>query len=153
MSQTASAGPSPVVSADLHLEVRYFYVRQMRLLDEGHSEEFAETFSDDGVFHHTSATGAPPRGRAEIAAAAKAALGLRPGLVPRHWFDMMLVEPRADGSLYVTYQAVVSRTDATGAVDFEPTVFVEDELVREDGRLLNRSRTIHRDDLRLSGGR
>ncbi|WP_461027783.1 nuclear transport factor 2 family protein [Streptomyces sparsus] len=140
----ASAVPAPpVVPGDLYAEVRTYYAVQMRRVDALDIEGFADTFTPDGVVVHSN--GVRAEGRAAMVAGMRAALPRYRGIAVRHWFDHLLIEPGADGTLEVSYCSLVSRTDREGNVTFEPTFVVEDTLVRVDGRLLTRSRVIHRD--------
>ena len=81
---------------DLYQQVQGFYADQMQLLDRGAAEEWAQTFTEDGVFA-ANAHPEPTRGRAAIAAAARttsddlAAKGVR----RRHWLGMVQVTPTA----------------------------------------------------------
>ncbi|WTW93149.1 nuclear transport factor 2 family protein [Streptomycetaceae bacterium NBC_01309] len=136
------------VSADLYVEVQMFYARQIAMLDGGDFEGFAGTFLADGVFRPAGGR-AEVSGREIIAKASEAASGRFEGAQPRHWFDMLRVMPEADGGIRTNYYAAISVTAADGSTRWEPTCVVEDELVRTDGQLANRSRTVVRDDLSL----
>lgn len=63
----------------------------------------------------------------------------------RQWNDHFLIEEVDENTLTVAYSSLVSRTDADDNVTFEPTFSVQDVLVRIDGELYTKSRTIHRD--------
>lgn len=63
----------------------------------------------------------------------------------RHWNDNYRMERAEDGSLTVAYGSLVTLTDKEGQVRFESTYAVTDVLVRVDGRLRTRSRTLLRD--------
>ena len=56
-------------AGELYNQIQLFYAEQMQLLDAGRAEEWARTFTDDGVFA-TNTGSEPVRGRAAIAAAA-----------------------------------------------------------------------------------
>lgn len=134
----------PAVSAQVHVEVMTFYAGQMRLLDALDVEGYVGTFTPDGVTDHAH-RGERVEGRAEMLAGAVAALPRYAGAAVRHWNDHYLVEEVDENTLHVSYCSLVSRTDSEGRVTFEPTFAIEDVLVRVDGRLFTRSRTIHRD--------
>ncbi|WP_234425673.1 nuclear transport factor 2 family protein, partial [Streptomyces kebangsaanensis] len=68
-----TARPLRPASLEIQAEVQDFYARQMRLLDEGRAEEWAETFTEDGVFEQ-NVKPEPWRGRAEIVARMRAGL-------------------------------------------------------------------------------
>lgn len=127
-----------------YVEVLEFYARQMRLLDDLDVEGYVRTFTEDGVTHHVD-HGKKLEGRAAMRAFAEQALPRYRDVVARHWNDGYLVEEAADGSLNVGYRSLVTLTDRDGKVRFESTFTVEDVLVREEGALRTRSRTIVRD--------
>lgn len=133
-----------VTAADVHIRVRTFYARQMRLLGDLAIDDYAATFTDDGVVEHTH-RGERAEGRAALLAGMRAALPRYAGVTVRHWFDHLLIEPLGDGAWQVSYLALVTRTDRQGAVTFEPTFSVEDVLVERDGELYTRARIISRD--------
>lgn len=132
------------VNVAVHIEVQTFYARQMRLLDALDVEGYAQTFTEDGVTDHAH-RGEKVEGRAALIAGASAALPRYKGVAVRHWNDHYLIEEVDEDTLNVTYCSLVTRTTAEGKVDFEPTFAIEDVLVRVDGQLLTKSRTIHRD--------
>ncbi|MFJ8253313.1 nuclear transport factor 2 family protein [Streptomyces sp. NPDC094466] len=153
--------------AELYVEVQQFYAEQMPLLEERRLEEFLETFTEDCVLEHipfgwrfdgredllkemSARRGDASAPRVEETSARRARDENVPyynGLVYRYWFDRLRVVPDGD-TLRTRYQAMVSMTDSDGKVSFEPTTVVEDELVRRDGRLLTRSRTVTHDSAR-----
>jgi uncharacterized protein YndB with AHSA1/START domain len=134
----------PAVTADLYVEIQMFYARQMRLLDNLRLEEYADTYTEDGVVEHVT-RGERAEGRAAMLAGMRAGLPRIAGVAVRHWFDKMLVEPLGEDTYAVSYYTLVSRTGADGQISFEPTFTVSDVLVRRDGALLTRSRSIYRD--------
>lgn len=144
MPQTAGA-PERTVTGDVHAEVLTFYARQMRRVDALDIEGFADTFTEDGEVVH--AGGHRQSGRVEMLAGMRAGLPRYEGISVRHWFDHVLIEPDPEDAdtLNVSYYTLVALTDREGAVTFQPTFTVEDVLVRRGGRLLTRSRVIHRD--------
>jgi hypothetical protein len=89
------------VTAEEHVEILGFYARQCRLMDALKIEEFADTFTEDGVIDHAH-RGERLAGRDAMVAAMRAALPRYRSVVPRHWFDHYLVEKTADGDLVVT---------------------------------------------------
>ncbi|MFJ9775881.1 nuclear transport factor 2 family protein [Kitasatospora sp. NPDC101157] len=145
---------SPAVQAastdtGIHAEVQQFYAHQMQLLDRRACEEWAATFTPDGVF---AANGlpAPVRGREAIAAAARAA-GERlaaDGLVHRHWLGMLTVTAAPGGELFARSYALVIQIRLGGTSEIHRSTVCEDRLVRaEDGSLLVLDRRVTRDDL------
>ncbi|MBT2388380.1 MULTISPECIES: nuclear transport factor 2 family protein [Streptomyces] len=132
------------VSADLYVEVLRYYAQQMSLLDAQDIEAYVETFTEQGVTHHVH-RGQKLEGRAAMLAHARQALPRYRGVVVRHWNDNYLMNEADDGSITVAYGSLVTLTEAEGIVRFESTYAVTDVLVRVDGRLRARSRTIVRD--------
>lgn len=135
--------------ASAYAEVRHFYAHQIRLLDAADVDGFAATFTEDGVMRHTSRDD-HVQGREAIVDSLKASFANHSGVVPRHWFDHLLVESVAADTVTVSYYALVSLTDAEGRVEFQPTCLVDDVLVVRGDRILTRSRTIRRDDILLT---
>ncbi|WP_231626673.1 nuclear transport factor 2 family protein [Streptomyces apocyni] len=133
------------VTGDLYAEVQTFYAWQMRRVDALDIEGFAQTFTEDGEVVH--AGGQRQRGRAEMVAGMRAALPRYQDIAVRHWFDHLLIEPDADDpdTLYTSYYTLVTQTDREGKVSFQPTFTVADVLIRQDGRLITRSRVITKD--------
>lgn len=133
------------MNAELYVEVLTFYAKQMRLLDNLKIEEYAATFTPDGEIVHAHRD-ERAQGRETMIAGMYAALPRYQGVVVRHWFDHLLIEPAPDDSLTVNYYTLVTRTDTEGSVAFEPTFTVTDILVRgADGQLYTKSRYIERD--------
>ncbi|MER6119411.1 nuclear transport factor 2 family protein [Streptomyces sp. NPDC001743] len=131
--------------ASLYVEVQQFYARQVRLLDDLRAEEFAATFTEDGVF--APSPGIPPaHGREAIAAALRAGHARRFGTEPvrcRHWHNMLRVDPGPDGALlthYYTLMMVSRPWDPAPLI--APSSVVEDVLVYEDGELVTRERRV-----------
>jgi hypothetical protein len=134
--------------ADTHAEVQDFYARQMRLLDDGLTDEWAATFTEDGVFD-ASAQPEPVRTRAAIAAGAgqvSAHLASQ-GLARRHWLGMVTAQPQPDGSIRAQCYALVIMTPKGGQPFIGSSSSCEDILVREDGDWKVQWRKVVRDDL------
>src|SRR5262249_37694383 len=100
-------------TAELYVEVQQFFARQMRLLDSLKIEEYAATFTADGEIVHAHRD-ERAKGRETMIAGMYAALPRYKGVVVRHWFDHLLIESAADGSLIVSYNSLVTRCDAEG---------------------------------------
>ncbi|MGW1354272.1 nuclear transport factor 2 family protein [Streptomyces sp. NPDC002409] len=129
----------------LYVEVQQFYARQVRLLDDLRAEEFAATFTADGVF--APSPGIPPaRGREAIAAELRAAHVRRFGTEPvrrRHWYNMLSVDPGPDDSLITHYYTLVMVSRPWDPVPVvSPSSVVEDVLVYEGGELHTRERRV-----------
>lgn len=133
---------------DLYVQIQQFYATQVQHLDALEFDEFAATFTEDGEFGHSDGT-PPAKGRAEITTALSEYQKRRYGDDPtqrRHWFDMLKVSPRPDGSIETSYYAVVLATKPGNPVAVPtPSCFVRDVLVPQDGRLLVRRRLVSPD--------
>ncbi|MFB9902346.1 nuclear transport factor 2 family protein [Allokutzneria oryzae] len=132
------------VSADLYVEVKNFYARQMRILDELDVDRFTETFTEDGSVEHPHRT-EKVSGRTAMRAKMHSMLPQYQGLVTRHWFDHFLIEDAGEGVLRVTYYSLVTQTNTQDEVKFFSSSSVEDLMVRENGELKIRARVILRD--------
>jgi hypothetical protein len=136
------------VSPEVYVEIQQFYARQMQLLDEARTHEWAETFTDDGVFA-ANAHPEPVRGRQEIAAAstkARAALKAA-GLQHRHWLGMLDAKTTEDGGIIAHSYAVVVETPRGGTPMIKHSTHCADLLVHDGAQWLVRRRQITRDDL------
>lgn len=132
----------------LYQEVQHFYGRQMRFLDENAIEEWADTFTADGVFS-ANAHPEPQNGRDTIAAGArKAAQALiDEGIQRRHWLGMLEVDARADGTVRTRGYALVINTPLAGQAAVHLSCACDDVLVREGNELKVKLRRVTRDDL------
>jgi actinorhodin biosynthesis protein ActVIA len=149
-----SHAPQVRVGADpavLYTQVQQFYARQVALLDDLRAEEFAATFTEDGVFA-PSPTAPPVQGRTAIAAALRAAHERKFGTEQvrrRHWHTMLRVDPGPDGTLHTHYYMLVAVTrPGDPAPVIGPSAVVEDVLVDDGtGTLLTRERRVTPDHL------
>jgi 3-phenylpropionate/cinnamic acid dioxygenase small subunit len=132
----------------LYAEVQQFYSRQMRLLDDGQVDGWAETFTADGVFA-ANAHPEPAVGRAAITAGARQAHAAltEQGIQRRHWLGMLDVEPQPDGTILARSYALILSTPRGGQAAVHLSCTCDDVIVREEGRLLVRERRVSRDDL------
>ncbi len=136
------------IGTDLYSEVQQFYAGQMQLLDGGAFEAYSQTFTEDGEFRHTPGR-EPARGRAGIVRELRE-FHKRFADDPvqrRHWFNMIHVEARDDGSIRSTCYALVVTTRPGDKPEIAPSCVVHDVLVRQEGALLNRSRRVEHDQL------
>ncbi|UQI46565.1 nuclear transport factor 2 family protein [Streptomyces sp. HU2014] len=128
----------------LYAEVQQFYARQMQSLDAGKLEAYAETFTEDGEFSHTPGR-EPSRTRAGITADLydfHKRFEDDP-VQRRHWFNMIDLDPRDDGSIHSTfYVLVVTTRPGVREPEVAPSCLVQDVLVHENGELRNRSRRV-----------
>ncbi|MGH3415485.1 MAG: nuclear transport factor 2 family protein [Actinocrinis sp.] len=139
----------PPVSADLYLEVQQFYAWQMRLLDDGLTAQWAETFTADGVFD-ANGHPHPVQGRHKIAAGALQARNALDAadVRHRHWLGMLTVTHQDDGDLLARSYAIVFEIPLGGTASLKFSTVCEDLLVRVGGVLKVKDRQVIRDDLR-----
>ncbi|NDZ71463.1 nuclear transport factor 2 family protein [Streptomyces sp. SID10362] len=132
----------------LYTEIQQFYARQMHLLDDGRVEEWAGTFTPDGVFA-ANAQPVPAVGREAITAAAAAATEAyaRAGVQRRHWLGMVSVEGVDGGVVRARCYALVIETPRGGRPEIKASTLCEDRVVRVDGAWRIEDRRITRDDL------
>jgi actinorhodin biosynthesis protein ActVIA len=128
--------------------IQALYAQQAWDLDRGDADAFAATFTADAAFEHVS-SGEVLRGPEQIAAALRRTAEARRGAVYRHWFAQLWLDPVDSDTLKARYYAIVSVTDAKGAVAWDPSCVVEDELIRAGSQWLTRRRVVRRDDLLL----
>jgi actinorhodin biosynthesis protein ActVIA len=140
-----AAGPA---GAELYTEILALYARQAWQLDGSDADAFVATFTELASFAHVSSDEVLV-GRQAIAEALHRTAERRRGAVHRHWFSQLRVERVDADTVNTWYYAIVSATDATGAVAWDPSCVVEDVLVRSEGRWLTSSRVVRRDDLLL----
>ncbi|MCY1650518.1 nuclear transport factor 2 family protein [Streptomyces sp. SL203] len=145
---TAPLDPARPGTAGLHGEITHFYARQMQALDDGRTDDWARTFTEDGVFllhgGHDRAEGRPAL--AASSAKARAALAEQ-GVTHRHWLGMLTVDPRPDGSVVARCYALVVATHLGGTPALHRSTVCEDVLVRDGDGWLVRHRQVSRDDL------
>lgn len=149
---TAVSPTGAATGADLYFQVQQFYAAQMQLLDEGRTDEWAGTFTEDGVFA-ANAHPEPAAGRAVIAEAAgkAAAAYAERGVQRRHWLGMVSVDPAPDqdGAVRASCYALVLETPRGERTAIACSTTCVDLLVRgEDGGWQVRDRRVTRDDLR-----
>ncbi len=135
-------------TAGLYHQVQQFYAQQMFLLDSGRVEEWADTFTVDGVFA-ANAHPAPAKGRDVITAAARKATEeyAAKGVQRRHWLGMVAVEPRSEGTVFARCYALVIETPKNGQPMIKASTLCEDLLVSGEDGWLVQDRQVTRDDL------
>ncbi|MCX5527382.1 nuclear transport factor 2 family protein [Streptomyces bobili] len=130
------AGTEPVAPAE-YASVQRFYAGQMRLLDEGEGDAWADTFTEDGTFDQSSFA-EPVRGRAAIAAAVRGRPAAPAGTVRRHWLGLPAAWRFPDGSVRTAYDALVVSTAAGAAPVIRLSTSCQDVLVADgDGWLVS----------------
>jgi len=135
-------------AAETYYEIQDFYARQMQLLDQGYTEEWARTFTENGVFA-ANVQPEPVRTRSAIAAGAAAASAelSAQGIRRRHWLGMVSARPRPDGTVSAHCYALVIITPRGGKPSIGASTSCDDILIREDGDWKVQVRTVMRDDL------
>ncbi|MFF3292007.1 nuclear transport factor 2 family protein [Streptomyces sp. NPDC003023] len=150
MTSSSAAVVPQLRLGDLYAQVQQFYAGQVRHLDGMRAQEFAGTFTADGVFDNRP--GADPLvGREAIAEAVRTYQRTAHAADPvqrRHWFNMLQVFPQEEGTLRCEYYALVVQTrPGVREPVVGPSCFVTDELVRVDGELRTRLRRVVPDHL------
>ena len=137
--------PTPDVG-ELYHSVLHFYARQMQLLDDGAIDEWAGTYTDDATFG-SNAMPVTLTGRETIRRGARDHDNMRQaGTRRRHLLSNLSIVQGEDGTINATsYVSILETQQGTTALRF--CTVLSDELVREDGELLVRTRRIRRDDL------
>ncbi|MGQ0840971.1 nuclear transport factor 2 family protein [Actinokineospora sp.] len=132
--------------AELYARVQQFYARHMWLLDTGAAEEWAATFSEDGVFAPPSAP-EPIAGRAALTAGVEEAKQRLSeiGEQHRHLLLSLDVVPRGDGGIDVRSYAQIIATPRGGDPRVHLMCVTYDLLVFEDGELRVKHRRVTRD--------
>ncbi|EPD59836.1 MULTISPECIES: nuclear transport factor 2 family protein [Streptomyces] len=135
-------------TAGLYQEIQQFYAQQMHLLDDGRVGEWADTFTEDGVFA-ANAQPVPAVGRAAITeAAAKATEAYAAaGVQRRHWLGMVSVESATPEAVTARCYALVIETPRGGRPEIKASTLCEDRIVRSGGTWRIQDRQITRDDL------
>lgn len=138
-----------MASPDADLEyarLQRFYATQMQLLDAGHTDEWAATFTEDATF--TAGSAAPVKTREAIAAgaAAVAAKFAADGVTRRHWIGMLTADTQDDTLVTKCYALVLEIPDG-GPVIVSRSTVCHDLLARAGDSWLVRQRTVTRDDL------
>ncbi|MFF3019876.1 nuclear transport factor 2 family protein [Streptomyces sp. NPDC057939] len=136
-----SAAGDVYASAELYARIQQFYADQMGLMDHGHAEEWAATFTEDAVFQGAVS------GRAALADSARAHTRklAEEKADFRHWIGMLDVRPEPDGSLRTRAYALTARTVRGEALQLTASVVCRDHLVLRDGRWLVSHRSLRRD--------
>ncbi|MFC4910152.1 nuclear transport factor 2 family protein [Actinomadura gamaensis] len=132
----------------MYQQIQHFYARQLRLLDEGRTAEWAATFEPGGVFD-ADGLPEPVRGREAIESASRAAAEklAADGIRRRHWLGMLEVGERPDGTLLARTYALIISTPRGGPAGLHMSTTCDDVLVRDGADLLVRHRRVRRDDL------
>jgi uncharacterized protein (TIGR02246 family) len=129
MAQTST------LDAGARQDITELYARYAQAHDQGQAEEFADLFTEDGVFN---AAAEPIRGRTALVAMVRAATAAGGGL--RHLMSAIMVDPvadapdRATGAAYVQVVAI----DDTGLRLITMGRYT-DEFVLDNGRWRFRS--------------
>ncbi|MGS2590957.1 nuclear transport factor 2 family protein [Streptomyces hebeiensis] len=136
------------VTTDLYLRVQQFYARQMHAQDSGRHDDYADTFTEDGVFAFGPGL-EPAVGRETIRALLtdNSVVGGDDPVQVRHWFNQLVLEPRDDGAFDSRFYALVVNTRPGSTPEFVTSAFVHDVLLIDDDGILMRSRNLSPDHL------
>ncbi|MEU7632105.1 nuclear transport factor 2 family protein [Nocardia sp. NPDC049220] len=141
LSAMRPSGSRPTLS----VEVREFYVRQMRLLDTHDIDAHALTFTEDATFEHVPGPGVVV-GRAAIAEALRRwDRGAGEPVQRRHWLSMIDPTPRGRGVIESTAYLLEIKIRSDAKPEIAHSSVVYDTLTRTGGRLLTRSRRVVED--------
>jgi 3-phenylpropionate/cinnamic acid dioxygenase small subunit len=134
------------LDGERYQQIQQFYARQMQLLDNGAGKEWADTFTEEGVFEQ-NVKPEPWRGREEIARRMTAGLAkvAERRLTRRHWFGMLAAAPGKDGTVETRYYAAVYETPEGGSASLYLSTVCEDVLVWEKDRWLVQYRWVAHD--------
>ena len=130
-----------------YAEVQQFYAWQMGLLDDGAADEWADTFTEDAIFDEPSLA-APLLGREAIRESVRARVArlAAEGVTIRHWFNMITVEPMADGELRARSYALTLSTAPGADLTVRGHAICLDLLVPHGSGWLVRHRQIRPDN-------
>ena len=138
----------PAVPDGLLARVQHFYAHQMQALDGNRFEDYAATFTKDGIFQHTPNTD-PAVGRDGIVTELIAFHKRFDGdpVRRRHWFNHIALTPQDDGDVHSTVYALVVTVRPGGKPEIAPSCLVHDVLVVEGDSVLTRSRRVEHDQM------
>ncbi|MFF3375350.1 nuclear transport factor 2 family protein [Streptomyces sp. NPDC002680] len=131
-AETVLAGPP--VDGQVYAEILQFYAHHMQLLDAGAAEEWADGFTEDGVFAQ-NVKPEPWSGRSTIATSMRRGVDRLAGrqVQRRHWFGMVAATAVDPDTVRSRYYAVVFETPRGGKASVYLSTTGEDLLVRQDG--------------------
>ncbi|OZC84526.1 nuclear transport factor 2 family protein [Rhodococcus sp. 15-649-1-2] len=137
-----------MIDAETATAIQLLYGRQSHAIDSGRADEWARTFTQDGVFDSPSYP-QPAVGTAALTAFAEqffadatAAQEKR-----RHVITNLSVDDRQDGSLDVDCYLQIMATPRGGATRLVRFTVVHDRVVHENGSWRVACRTVSRDDI------
>ncbi|MFE0423256.1 nuclear transport factor 2 family protein [Streptomyces sp. NPDC058953] len=122
------------VDGDTYAGILQFYAEHMQFLDERAAQEWADGFTEDGVFEQ-NVKPEPWRGRSVIAERMRAGMERLAGrdVQRRHWFGMVACDRRSDDTVVTRYYAQVIETPRGGPATTYLSTTGEDVLVLRDG--------------------
>jgi actinorhodin biosynthesis protein ActVIA len=135
------------VSPTVYVEVQQFYARHMYLLDSGAAQEWADTFTLNGVFAPPSAP-EPIVGRVALAQGAREAVSQLRARSEQHRHLLLSLEVTAgdNGELNARSYAQIIATRKNQKPELHLMCVTLDVLVREEGQLRVAHRRVSRDD-------
>ncbi|WP_131785772.1 nuclear transport factor 2 family protein [Protofrankia symbiont of Coriaria ruscifolia] len=155
--ETAPLGPEALVDAATYADVLNFYAWQTQLLDDGHADRWALTFTEDAVFGQRTSPGrvfsgnspAERRGREVIATSARAGVErhAQDDVVRRHWIGQVAIYAGPQpGTVQTRFYALIVETARGQRPTFHLSTTGQDVLVRAEGTWLVQERWITHDD-------
>jgi hypothetical protein len=145
---TAPGIASPLVAGETYLQVLQFYALQLKILDDGDTKQWVQTFTPDGIFEAADMP-EPIVGREALAMASDHQNARHEGLILRHWVGQLTVEPLEDGAVrahsYAMVYVIPNTSLLEGDVHFRHHTLCDDELVRSNGSWLVRHRWVATD--------
>ncbi|MFH9469752.1 nuclear transport factor 2 family protein [Streptomyces clavifer] len=121
---------------NIYLEIQQFYALQLKILDRGDGEQWARTFTPDGVFQAADMP-TPLTGRATLTKAIEHQTHKHEGLILRHWLGQLTIEQLDDNTVhaqsYVMVYVIPNQTLLDGDVHFRHHTLCNDKLTRTNG--------------------
>jgi 3-phenylpropionate/cinnamic acid dioxygenase small subunit len=132
------------------VDIDDFYTRQIKLIDAGEADGWAQTFTPEGVFESPTYD-LVARGRGELAEFVRLsnARAADRGELFRHWMSSTVVT-RVDVDQVAVHAYVMILAVGKAGTRVDRSLTVDDVLVREGGEWLMMSRRVHRDDAGLA---
>jgi actinorhodin biosynthesis protein ActVIA len=130
----------------LYSQIQHFYARQMQALDGRRFEDYAGTFTPDGVFQH-SPDHEPAMGREEIV---RVLIDFHrkfdnDPVQRRHWFNHIVLDSRDDGLIDSTVYVLVVTIRPGGKPEIAPSCLVHDVIVPDGTEFQLSSRRVAHD--------
>lgn len=134
------------IDTTLYGQIQHFYAWQMQALDSRRFQDYADTFTPDGIFQHSPGL-KPAHGRDEIV---KVLVDFHrkfdnDPVQRRHWFNHVALSHLDDGSISSTVYCLVVTTRPGGTPEIAPSCVVHDVIVLDGNGARLRSRRVTHD--------